>query len=360
MKVMQLVDSLRVGGTERMSVNIANALTDATIENQLVVSREGHLLAKYLNQPESISYQKKRSKFDTRAFSKINRLVKTINPDVLHCHSSSIYWGVLLKMINPGIKLIFHDHYGFSESLKPNDRKLLRYGSRWIDGVIAVNDQLMSWAQLTMKVRKEHIIQLNNFPYLPEAIVKKREKKTIVHLANFRPQKDHGTLVKAIQLLIQEKEYTSENLEVLLVGDNTIDPVYTQSIIDLIASSGLEDIIQVMGPSQDVAKLLAEVHLGVLSSVSEGLPVALLEYGLSGLPVVCTKVGQCAKVLKEGELGWLTVPGNVSALMHAINEALNNEGDQTDIKAANFMQYIKSNFGPEHFVSKYQSFISSI
>lgn len=360
MKIMQLVDSLRVGGTERMSVNIANALTDANIENYLSVSREGHILAKYLNQPESVSYLEKHSKFDRKAFLKINRRMKAIKPDVLHCHSSSIYWGVLLKIINPGIKLIFHDHYGLSEHLKPNDRRLLRYASRRIDGVIAVNDKLMSWAQLTMKVKRENIIQLNNFPYLPEALVSKCTKKTIVHLANFRPQKDHSTLVKAIHLLMQEKGYSSENLEVLLVGDSSMDKVYTQSIINLIASSGLEDIIRVVGPSNDVASLLAEAHLGVLSSVSEGLPVSLLEYGLSGLPVVCTRVGQCGKVLKEGELGWLVAPGNESAMADALKEALDNEDGRTETMANNLKQHVKSSFGAENFVNKYQSFISSI
>mgnify|MGYP000686750721 CR=1 FL=1 len=360
MKIIQLVDSLRVGGTERMSVNIANALTDATIENELVVSREGQILAKYLNKPDTASYLEKRSRFDISAFLKLNSLMKVAKPDVLHCHSSSIYWGVLLKILNPNIRLIFHDHYGFSENLKPNDRKLLRHISKWIDGVIAVNDQLMGWAQLNLKVKHEHIAQFNNFPYLPKVIAKKRAQRTIIHLANFRPQKDHGTLVRAVQLLTQQEKFADKNFEVLLVGDIDIDRAYTQSIVELITSLDLKDVIKVVGPLNDVARLLAEVHLGVLSSTSEGLPVSLLEYGLSGLPVVCTSVGQCAKVLKNGELGGLVVAGNALALASSIREALDNEGGRTEVKATHFKHYIESNFGSENFVNKYQSFVSAI
>lgn len=360
MKVIQIVDSLRVGGTERMSVNIANAMSDAHIENQLLVSRSGRALDKFLNQQGNVSYFEKNSRFDIKVFIKVNRVVKALNPAVLHCHSSSIYWGVLLKILNPQIKLIFHDHYGFSENIKFNDRALLRYSSRWIDGVIAVNDKLMNWAHKAMNLKSENIIQLDNFPYLTEVSVDKRIKKTIVHLANFRPQKDHATLIKAIHLLLQQEEYNSENLEVLLVGDNSIDTVYRQTVVDLIARLDLGDVIKVVGPSDDVAGLLAEAHLGVLSSVSEGLPVSLLEYGLSGLPVVCTNVGQCAKVLKEGELGWLVPPGDAPALSDAIQEALDNKEGQTDLHTTGLKSYVKSHFGPGNFINKYKSFISTI
>ena len=48
---------------------------------------------------------------------------------------------------------------------------------------------------------------------------------------------------------------------------------------------------------------------GVLSSVSEGLPVSLLEYGMAGLPVIVTDVGQCAEVVGNGRFGRVVPPG---------------------------------------------------
>jgi glycosyltransferase involved in cell wall biosynthesis len=65
--------------------------------------------------------------------------------------------------------------------------------------------------------------------------------------------------------------------------------------------------------------------VGVLSSESEGLPVALLEYGLVGLPVVCTRVGQCAEVLDQGNAGILVPPKDADALAHAIISLLSNQ-----------------------------------
>jgi glycosyltransferase involved in cell wall biosynthesis len=361
MKVMQMVDSLSIGGTERMSVNIANALSDAQIANTLLVSREGHELAGFMNNPGNISYLSKRSRFDLKTFLKVNRSIKSSRPDVLHCHSSSVYWGALLKMLNPQLKLIFHDHYGLNEGMKPGDRPLLRFISGQIDGVIAVNDKLMNWAHQAMKTKADNIIQLDNFPYLPEVKANKPATKTIVHLANFRPQKDHKTLIEAIRLLVQKTGSTGQQLQVLLVGDDNIDAAYTQLIKDCISSSDLREIISITGPRNDVAHILAKAHLGVLSSVSEGLPVSVLEYGLSGLPVVCTNVGQCSKLLKAGDLGWLVPPGNAVELSKAIGEALDTSTQaKANRFATQFQQYVKSHFGPESFVEKYQSFISTL
>ena len=47
----------------------------------------------------------------------------------------------------------------------------------------------------------------------------------------------------------------------------------------------------------DIYGILKKCDIGVLSSVSEGLPLALLEYGISGLAVVTTNVGQCEMVV---------------------------------------------------------------
>ena len=57
----------------------------------------------------------------------------------------------------------------------------------------------------------------------------------------------------------------------------------------------LNDIIQIAGSVVDTSSLLASADIGVLSSIFEGLPLSLLEYGLAGLPVVVTDVGQSAR-----------------------------------------------------------------
>ena len=48
---------------------------------------------------------------------------------------------------------------------------------------------------------------------------------------------------------------------------------------------------------QDITKLLPEIHVNVLSSISEAQPLVLLEAGAAGVPAVATDVGSCRELL---------------------------------------------------------------
>jgi glycosyltransferase involved in cell wall biosynthesis len=67
-----------------------------------------------------------------------------------------------------------------------------------------------------------------------------------------------------------------------------------------------------------VARLLAAADLFLLSSVSEGIPLTVIEAMCAGLPVVCTRVGGTAEVVIDGETGLLTPAGDDAAIAGAI------------------------------------------
>ena len=71
--------------------------------------------------------------------------------------------------------------------------------------------------------------------------------------------------------------------------------------------------------------ILSQSTIGVLSSKSEGLPLALLEYGLAGLPVIATNVGDCNKVISNRKEGILIEPKNDKVLAEALIEYIENE-----------------------------------
>ena len=67
-----------------------------------------------------------------------------------------------------------------------------------------------------------------------------------------------------------------------------------------IQQHGLESHVFLLGSRSDVPSILSGCDIGVLSSASEGMPLALLEYGVAGLPTVATRVGQVPEILDEG------------------------------------------------------------
>jgi glycosyltransferase involved in cell wall biosynthesis len=198
---------------------------------------------------------------------------------------------------------------------------------------------------------------INNFPLLSPVERKPNpEYFTIVCLANLRPQKDHGTLIKAVELLLKQGHH--KKIKVILAGsfDNSD---YTCSIKLLINELSLQDIIEIPGPVEDTASLLASADCGVLSSISEGLPVALLEYGMAGLPVVVTDVGECAEVTGRGKYGHVVPPGNYEALAGKLKVLVENQAEGENIGKM-FRAHILSEYGQEHFMQKYRYILSRL
>jgi glycosyltransferase involved in cell wall biosynthesis len=111
------------------------------------------------------------------------------------------------------------------------------------------------------------------------------------------------------------KEFPTAHL--LLMG-GCDDASYLAMIRSTIGELNLTSHVTWLGSRKDVFDVLAGCDAGVLSSASEGLPLALLEYGMAGLPAVATRVGQCEEVLDNGNAGLLVAPGAPDALAEAL------------------------------------------
>jgi glycosyltransferase involved in cell wall biosynthesis len=75
------------------------------------------------------------------------------------------------------------------------------------------------------------------------------------------------------------------------------------------------------GHNSRVAGMLAELDIFVLSSTSEGLPLAILEAMAAGPPIVSTRVGGVSEVTPEGDVSILCAPGSASQLEDAMYQA---------------------------------------
>ncbi len=139
-------------------------------------------------------------------------------------------------------------------------------------------------------------------------------------------------------------------VHLLLVGSET-DIVHTERIRHEISRLNLEENIALLGERHDVNALLQSSHIGVLSSASEGFPLALLEYGMADLAVVTTNVGQCAEVVDHMQTGLLVPPGKPDKLASALITLLENP-----ILASQLAEQCKERclktFGQEHMIEK--------
>jgi glycosyltransferase involved in cell wall biosynthesis len=316
MRVLQLIDSLNAGGAERVAVNYANSLASRIEASYLCASREEGMLKESLSKDVEYLFLNKKATIDFKAITKLNHFVEANKIDIIHAHASSFFLATLIKILNPKLVLIWHDHYGKSEFLHERSKFVLKWCSKLFNHVFVVNVQLENWAK--------EILHVKSVSYLPNFVVVNKnirhqtklkgvDNKRIVCLANLREQKDHINLLKAFKMVLKEHHEWSLHL----VGAFNEDAYY-HSIKVFIAKNKLENHVFVYGSCSDVHHILSQSTIGVLSSKSEGLPLALLEYGLAELPVIATHVGDCNKVISNNDEGILIAPKNDKVLAEAI------------------------------------------
>lgn len=316
MRILQLIDSLNTGGAERMAVNIANHSASSGNESFLCTTREEGLLKSAVGANVNYLFLKKKSALDIKAIWKLKSYIKANNIDVIHAHATSFFTGALMKIFRPKTKLIWHDHYGNSEELSKRPYYFLRLCSIFFSTIICVNQILLKWNK--EKLLTDKVMYIPNFVEVEvgDKIVrdiKGLKGKRLLCVANLRPQKDHLTLLRAFKM-IREK-YSDWTLH--FVGHDFGDE-YSEKVNMLIEELDIESSVYLYGSRDDVRSIMKYCDIGILSSLSEGLPLVLLEYGLSDMAVIATDVGDSNEIIESNNTGILIPPKNIIALKSAM------------------------------------------
>lgn len=340
MRVLQLIDSLEAGGAERVAVNLANALVAGVEKSFLCATRKEGILKESVLPEVGYLFLKKKKTIDFKATQKLSKFIKKHDIQIIHAHSTSFFLATVVKFLNPKIGVIWHDHYGNSEFLDKRDAGVLKWCSKYFVHTFSVNRPLEDWAKQTLKLKK--VSYLPNFAVadnkLKQTQLKGKDGKRVICLANLRPQKDHITLLKAFTEVVKSHpEWTLH-----CVGKDFND-VYSNSVQQKIRDYGLDNSVFFYGSRPDVFNVLSQCEIGVLSSKSEGLPIALLEYGLAKLAVIATKVGECKTVISNNENGMLVPPESASKLTKALHLCIQDE-ELRHVFAARFNKHVESHY----------------
>lgn len=327
--VMHVTDTLDAGGTERVAVNLCNLLPRERYRVYLCTTRRDGALAGEVAGDVGRLRLARRWRFDASALKRLAGFVREHDIEILHAHGSALFVSSLAAMLTPRTRLVWHDHFGLP--LETRSAFLDRPLARRARGVIAVSEPLADWSRRRLKVPAERVRYVPNFVCEPPADLRAPELPgergaRVVCVANLRPQKDHSTLVNAMAHVV--RAHAAAHL--LLVGASP-DASHRARIEDEIARLGLGRNVTLLGERRDVPAILRACDVGVLSSVAEGLPLALVEYANAGLAAVTTRVGQCAEVLDEGEAGRLVPAREPEQLAGAILSLLNSPAERASL-----------------------------
>ena len=357
MRTVQIIDSLEIGGAEKMAINYANALSVTNEFSGLVATRAEGKLKSQLNNSVSYLFLKKKATLDFGAVFRLRKYCKENQVQFLQPHSSSYFTALLVKLVYPKVKIIWHDHNGLSEFISSEKSFALKIASFFFKGIIVVNYKLKEWAEKELNCHK--VIYLPNFTTIDNAtsrktILKGESGKRILCLANLRDQKNHFLLLEVAEKLKQShSDWTFH-----LVGKDFEDD-YSATVKALIVNKNLEENVFIYGSKNDIKNIIYQSDIAILTSKSEGLPIALIEYGLSKKPVVSTKVGEIPLIIKYGINGFI-VDVNDADLFYQNLVKFITENDLRIQMGNSLHQTILENNSEEGVITKYLNWILSL
>jgi glycosyltransferase involved in cell wall biosynthesis len=241
---------------------------------------------------------------------RLARQLRRWQADVLHSHDDRAHlYGTFAGLLARVPRLV-HTRHGRSPDVSPRQKILLTAAARLIDHFVCVSEDCARLA-VQQGIPAERIrtirngIDVRRFPY-----VGPQPNGPAVVVARLSPEKDIETLLHAAALVVR----ADPTFQLEIAGDGPSMISLGKMMVEL----GLEGYVRFLGQVRDVPALLARAGLFVLSSLSEGISLTLLEAMASGLPLVATRVGGNPEVVSDGENGFLVPPQNPRALADAL------------------------------------------
>lgn len=351
LRVLQITDTLNPGGQERVAVNFFNLLQQKGVQSYICTTRTKGLLVNNLQGKREPFCLGRKKRIEVKALFSLIKYIQEHQIDILHVHGTSLFIGVLASFFPPYPTVIWHDHFG-GEPINPRPRWLYWFATRFVKGVISVSEPLSEWARDRLHVPAEKVWYVPNF-------IQSREKKEdisatlpgfpgqrITCVANLRREKDIFTLLDAMQLVVRK----NPDAHLLLVGKEKKSE-YLQELQQRTVALGLKDHVSFLGETDNVSRILKDSDVGVLSSIVEGFPLVLLEYGMAGLPVVATRVGQCPEILDEGLAGILVPSKAPEQLAQALLSLLESPSTCQEL-GQRLRSRVMQMYNPDQIVAK--------
>ena len=339
-----------------MAINLANSLANRIEFSGICATRKEGLLKSQITSGAHYSFLEKKSVLDFKAILKLHRYVIKNRVEILHAHGTSFFLGFIIKLLNPKLKLVWHDHLGKRSKQSISEYPLLYLCSKFFNGIIVVNKELLVWVKSNLLCKKTVFLPnfLNN-EFNKELVTLQKNNSELLKLvcvANLKAPKNHLNLLKAFKIVLDQHE----NVELKLIGKKYGDN-YQEQIQDYLKLNDLESKVILLGEQNDILKCLVDSSIGILASDSEGLSMAILEYGMAGLPVIITNVGECPNII--GSNGKVVKVNDPEDLAENILFYINNEALRK-IDALNFRKIIIENYSEDAVLPELLKFYNAL
>ena len=354
MKLVFVIKALdNIGGTERVTIQIANLLSMRSHEVH-IVSLVGNnkpffevlpeVKLHYIHQGADNSIFPYR---DLRRHYRLKNCFASINPDIIIVVDAS---RATFKI--PACKpytTIYWEHFNSLMKSKPMQvlsRKLVSKHGSWV--VTLTEADALSYKQKynTNKVSCIHNPITIDLPEYTEPNAHKA-----VAVGRYTSQKGFDLLIKAWAKVEEKKDW-----KLVIVGKGK----QTKLLQSLIEKYELTSSVELIPPTNNIQGLFKESGLYVMSSRFEGLPLVLIEAAAMGLPAVsfACQTGP-EEIIEHEKTGLLVPPMNIDALTSAIQTCILNDNLRIEF-SKNAASYVGEKFSTENIIDKWESLFNQL
>lgn len=322
MRILELIDSLDTGGAEKMVSSLALNLKARNhsvhiaclrVKGKMPVAEE-----RFRQAGVNILELRKPSGFSARTLLQLARYIREHQFDIVHAHNPLVHHYAVLASRMCRFPAVLNTVHGISTlRMQPWAEKLFWMSCRLSDRVVPVCRAVEDAIRQRHAARRSRLAVIYNGIEVGELVnmPPRTPDGNIVFgtVGRLAPVKDQQTLLRAFAMAARRNpRYRLE-----IVGDG----VMREKLERLAEELAIRELVRFHGLRSDIPELLARFDVFMLSSLSEGLPLTLLEAMAAGLPVICTAVGGVTEIVENAGCGWLCPPGKPAALASLMAEA---------------------------------------
>lgn len=271
---------------------------------------------------------------DISAFKVLVKHLKSIMPDIVHCHSSKA--GIVGRMAAKkcGIKTIIYtpNAYAFET---PDISKLKKYvyifAERYLSRHATTKTINVSKGEMSLakeyKLDKEEKFSLiyNGIPDIDlpskESLKQELNLKDNIHYvgvtARCARQKDPITFLKIAEKVIKKRQ----DVEFLYIGDGEM----MEEMRVFVEKHNLSDKVHLLGFRPDASRVVGALDVYLSTALYEGLPYSMIEAMRAGVPIIATDTVGNNELVVEGKNGMLFIVGDVNSATEFVIDQINNE-----------------------------------
>jgi glycosyltransferase involved in cell wall biosynthesis len=330
MNILHVVENLNRGGLERVVVELIRAQRNHGHHCRVVcLFEEGVLAAELRALGVRVDACEKRQGLDLRSLLILRRACIEHRTEVLHTHNPVAHYIARLATLGVRCRRVINTRHGMG-ALRTGTRRerLYRLAMRRTDVAVAVcaaaRQEFVRRGVMpdTKAIVIANGIRLDAFRARDASIHAAlawelgypAETRLVGTVGRLNWAKNHAGLLDAFARVNAAEPQTA----LVIIGGGSLETELRQQARTL----GIEARVVFLGDRDDVPRLLAGLDLFVLSSITEGYSVALLEAAASALPIVATDVGGNAEIVPDGVRGLLVPAANTEQLATAVTRLL--------------------------------------